>query len=251
MTTSIVRSARLWLACAGAIAATLATLPLSTSSAVAADMPVQPRPPVAAAPLWTGFYIGLHGGGGRGSSHLEDPDFQITYAPLVVKSSGWLAGAQIGADWQFGSIVVGGELDASWASVKGSIAPDPAVFLSGISAEYQALATGTGRVGYAAGNLLGYAKAGLAWANIDYQSALGTPFPIDVNHQRTGLTAGAGLEMALLANLSARLEYDYVYFGAAAIDLGTRRNPSNVDHELHLLKLGLNWRVNGDYLARQ
>jgi outer membrane immunogenic protein len=249
MTISIGRSARLWLAYAAAIAATLAGFPLSTSSAVAADMPAQPRPPVVAAPPWTGFYIGLHGGGGWGSSSLEDPDFQITYQRVAVKSSGWLAGAQMGANWQFGSFVVGGELDASWASVKGSTAPDPAFFLSGLSADYRALATGTGRAGYAAGNLLGYAKAGLAWANIDYKSALGTPFPIDVNHQRTGLTAGAGLEMALLSNLSARLEYDYVYFGAAAINLGTRRNPSNVDHELHLLKLGLNWRVNGDYLV--
>jgi hypothetical protein len=30
--------------------------------------------------------------------------------------------------------------------------------------------------------------------------------------------------------------------------LGTRRNPSNLDHQLHLLKLALNWRFNGDYL---
>jgi outer membrane immunogenic protein len=247
MTISIVRPARLWFAHTAAIAATLATLPLSTSSAVAADMPAQPRPAVVAVPLWTGFYIGLHGGGGWASSRLEDPDFQITYQPISVKSSGWLAGAQMGADWQFGSVVVGGELDASWASIKGSTAPDPAVILSGLSAEYRALATATGRAGYAAGNLLGYAKAGVAWANIDYKSALGSPSPIDVNHERTGLTAGAGLEMALLGNLSARLEYDYIYFGAAAINLGTRRNPSNVDHDLHLLKLGLNWRVNGDY----
>ena len=63
-----------------------------------------------------------------------------------------------------------------------------------------------------------------------------------------GLTAGAGLEMALLRNLSAKLEYDFIYFGADAINLGTKRNPSNLDHQLHLLKLGLNWRFNGDYL---
>jgi outer membrane immunogenic protein len=247
MTISIERSARLWLAHAAAIAATLTFFPLSTSSAIAADMLAQPRPPVVAAPLWTGFYIGVHGGEGWGRSRLEDPDFEITYLPVIVKSSGWLAGAQMGADWQFGSVVVGGELDASSASVKGSTAPDPAFFLSGLSASYRALATGTGRAGYAAGNFLGYAKAGVAWANVDYKSALGTPFPIEVDHQRTGLTAGAGLEMALLGNLSARLEYDYIYFGAAAIDLRTRRNPSNVDHELHLVKLGLNWRVNGDF----
>jgi outer membrane immunogenic protein len=62
------------------------------------------------------------------------------------------------------------------------------------------------------------------------------------------LTGGVGLEMALLGSLSARVEYDYIYFGAAAISLGTRRNPSNVDHDLHLVKVGLNWRFTGDYL---
>jgi outer membrane immunogenic protein len=247
MTISIPGLGRLRLACAAAIA-TLTTLPLSTFSSVAADMPAQPSPAAVAAPLWTGFYIGLHGGGGWGRSRLEDPDFQITYQPAYVDSRGALAGAQMGANWQFGNVVVGGELDASWSSVKGSTAPDPAFFLSGLAVQYQALATGTGRVGYAAGNWLGYVKGGVAWANIDFKSGTATA-NIDVDHQRTGLTAGAGVEMALLGNLSARLEYDYIYFGAAAIALGTRRNPSNVEHELHLLKLGLNWRFSGDYLV--
>jgi outer membrane immunogenic protein len=233
-------------ACAVAAVSLLTTLPLTVSSAVAADPTL--KSPVVAAPLWTGFYIGLHGGAGKGRSRLEDPDFQITFDPLTVNSSGSLAGIQAGADWQFDSLVVGGEFDASWASIKGSLAPDPAFFLSGLSVQYQALATGTGRVGYAAGNLLGYVKGGVAWANIDYTSATATAFPIDVNHQRTGLTGGAGLEMALMRSLSARVEYDYMYFGSAAIALGTKRNPSNVDHELHLVKLGLNWRFTGDYL---
>lgn len=242
MTISIVRSVRRWIACAAAVAAALS--PLSTLSAVAADMLMQPRPPAVARPLWTGFYIGLHGGGGWGSSRLEDPGFQLTYVPVFIKSSGWLAGAQLGANWQFGNVVVGGELDASGASLKGSTAPDPAFFLSGFSADFRALATGTGRIGYASGSVLGYAKAGFAWANIDFQSALGTPFPIDVNHQRAGWTAGAGVEVALVGNLSARLEYDYIDFGAASISLGDRLGPSNVSHQLHLVNLGLNWRFN-------
>jgi outer membrane immunogenic protein len=248
MTISIVRSTRRRIAYAVAIAATAATLPLSAPSALAADILAQPRPPAVEKPLWTGVYIGVHGGRGWGSSNVDDPGFAITYYPVSVKSSGWLAGAQVGANWQFGSFVVGGELDVSGASVKGNTVPDPAVLLSGLSAKFLALATGTGRVGYAAGNLLGYAKGGLAWANIDFQSALGTPFPIDVNHQRSGLTAGAGLEVALARSLSARIEYDYIYFGAASINLGDPRSPSNVDHQLHLVKVGLNWLIDGDYL---
>ncbi len=246
MTISLARSARRPLACAAFIAATLTAVSLSTFSAAAADLAAQP--PAAAAPSWTGFYLGLHGGGGWGKSRLEDPSFSMTYAPFDTKSNGWLAGAQMGANWQFGNMVVGGELDLSWSSIKGNTPPDPAFFVSGVSLNYEALATGTGRVGYAAGNFLGYVKGGVAWANVDIKAGTATPAPLDVNHQRTGLTAGAGVEMALTSNLSTRLEYDYVYFGSDAIQLNGRFGPSNVDHELQLVKLGLNWRINGDYL---
>ena len=249
MTTFLSRLVDRRFASAVAIACLLAILPLSSFSAEAADMPAKIGAPVVAAPLWTGFYIGVHGGGGQGSSHVEDPDFQLTFLPQSVRSRGALAGVQVGADWQFGNLVVGGELDAAWTSIKGTLAPDPAVFLSGLSVHYQALATATGRAGYAAGNVLGYVKGGVAWANVDFKSALGSPNTIDVDHQRTGLTAGAGLEVLLVGGLSARAEYDYIYFGAASIALGTRRNPSNVDHDLHLVKLGLNWRFSGDYLT--
>ena len=247
MTISISRSARLRQVHAAAIVASLAFLSLSTLSAVAAEF-AQPRAVVAASP-WTGFYIGVHGGGGWGSSRLQDPDFELAFDPVNIRSQGALAGAQVGANWQFGNVVIGGELDASWSSIKGNRPADPAFFMSGLTVDYRALATGTGRVGYATGNLLGYAKAGLAWANIDITRVYDSIAPLDVNHQRAGLTAGAGVEWALLSNLSARLEYDYIYFGANSISLGTRRNPSNLDHDLHLLKLGLNWRVGGDNLA--
>jgi outer membrane immunogenic protein len=75
------------------------------------------------------------------------------------------------------------------------------------------------------------------------------PIPTVIDHQRTGLTAGAGVEMALISNLSVRAEYDFIHFGATAMSLGCRAMPCNVDHELHLVKLGLNWRFTGDYLT--
>ena len=89
---------------------------------------------------------------------------------------------------------------------------------AGISADYKALATATGRVGYAFGNLLGYAKGGVAWAKIDYRYRdISTFLPIIIDHQRTGLTAGAGLEYLVMRNLSVKAEYDYINFGATAM----------------------------------
>ncbi len=245
MTISILRSARCLFACAAAVTPFLATMPLGATSAIAADMTVK-APVVAPVPLWTGFYMGVHGGYGRGNSRLVDPDLTFAQDRFNMATRGWLAGAQIGANWQFDSLVVGAELDLSWGDIKGSRPVDPANIFSGIAVSYQALATGTGRIGYAAGNALVYVKGGVAWANIAVQSFVGTPAPIDVNHQRTGLTGGIGLEYALTNNISARAEYDYLYFGPASIALGTRRSPSSVDHDLHLVKLGVNYRFNGD-----
>ena len=214
MTNQISKMARHLLRAVAAVAL------VTTTSAIAADLPVKAASPPVELPLWTAFYIGVHGGGGQGRSRLEDPHFDIVYQPLYVESRGALAGAQVGADWQFGNVVVGAQLDASWMSIKGSVT-DPSLFNffpgSGVSAEYKALATATGRVGYAYGNLLGYAKGGVAWANIDYRTGINTPFPVIVDHQRTGLTAGAGFEYLVMRNLSLRADYDFVYFGAQAM----------------------------------
>jgi opacity protein-like surface antigen len=235
------------------VRATAAAALLTTTSAMAADLPVKAAPAPVEIPLWTAFYIGVHGGWGQARSRLEDPSF-VAFGrnPIFVESNGSLAGVQLGADWQFGNIVVGGEIDASRSWIKGSLT-DPAAFVqsifAGISAEYKTLATGTGRVGYAYGNLLGYAKGGFAWANIDYRTGISTQFPTLLDHQRTGVTAGAGLEYLVMRNLSVRAEYDYIYFGATAIGAGCRNMPCNLDHDLHLVKLGLNWRFTGDYLT--
>ncbi len=207
-------------------------------------------PVVAPVPLWNGFYIGAHGGYGVGSSRLVDPSFAFAQDRFTMDTKGAIAGAQVGANWQFDNIVVGAELDLSWASIKGNRPVDPASpILSGLAVSYQALATGTGRIGYAFDGALVYAKGGVAWANVAYQAFIGTPVPLDINHQRTGLNGGVGLEYALTNNLSARLEYDYLYFGPAAIALTTRISPQNVDHELHLVKLGVNYRFNGDAIV--
>jgi outer membrane immunogenic protein len=245
MTTSIARSLSRWLACAAVTAATAAGLPFAPSAS-AADMPAQARPAVVVAtPLWTGFYIGVHGGGGWATTNLSDPSLMVFFDTIHIESSGPLAGVQVGANWQFGNVVVGGEIDASWASIRGSVNPAPGFPFSGYKINYRALATGTGRVGYAAGAWLAYAKAGIAWADLEQVNAVGTAGERGVPHTRTGVTAGAGLEWAFWRNLSAKLEYNFVYFGESSIAVGSPRDPGNSDHMLHLVKAGLNFRFGG------
>lgn len=248
MTVSILRTARRVLTSAAAATPRLAAMALTVTSANAADLAVK-APVVAPVPLWTGFYIGAHGGYGFGSSRLVDPSLTFAQDRYTMDTKGALAGGQVGANWQFDRVVVGAELDLSWSSIKGNRPVDPALITSGLAVSYQALATGTGRIGYAFDNVLAYAKGGVAWANVAYQSFVGTVAPNDINHQRTGLTGGVGLEYAVTRNLSARLEYDYLYFAPAAIALGARIGSQNVDHELHLVKLGVNYRFNGDAIV--
>lgn len=248
MTISLSRSARRFLAGAATVTSLLAANAFTATSALAADMTVK-APVVAPVPLWNGFYIGVHGGYGAGSSRIVDPSLALAQDRYTMDTKGALAGAQVGANWQFDNIVIGAELDLSWASIKGSRPADPAVITSGLTVAYHALATGTGRVGYAFDNLLAYVKGGVAWASLNSQSFTGTPFPTDINYQRTGLIGGVGLEYALTRNLSARAEYNYLYFGPAAIALSTRISTQNIDHDLHLVKVGLNYRFNGDAIV--
>src|SRR5579859_6717591 len=82
------------------------------SSARAADVSQPPLfMPVPVASPWNGFYIGANVGGG-GSSASAD----VIGTTGTTDMSGGIAGGQIGANWQTGSVVWGVEADAqaSW-----------------------------------------------------------------------------------------------------------------------------------------
>src|SRR5712675_2478649 len=79
-------------------------------SAMAADLPrvAYKAPPPAALFSWTGFYIGVHAGAGWG---LKEATFtsSANRSENQYLISGFLGGAQVGANYQFGSWVLGAE----------------------------------------------------------------------------------------------------------------------------------------------
>src|SRR5271170_7961828 len=104
-------------------------------SAYAADMPLKAPPAAAPAPTWTGWYIGINGGGAWGSvdpSALDigpDSFFAGANVPAVVAGasqhfnmSGGLAGGQIGYLYQAapGQAIVGVEAGFDWNGLNGS-----------------------------------------------------------------------------------------------------------------------------------
>jgi outer membrane immunogenic protein len=146
---------------------------------------------------WSGFYLGVEGGG----SWSRD---WRTYAPAYTtgtdeRLAGGLAGALIGYNWQLpdSRFLLGVEGSFDWADISGSgPCPNP-VYSCG--EKLNQLYSGTGRIGYAWGNALLYAKGGAAWTEVDYHATfLARPGPFDGggNVSRDGWVAGGGITSA-------------------------------------------------------
>ena len=99
-----------------------------TVSAGAADLYRAPPPPAVTtvvAPLaynWTGFYIGVSGGGTWGrSDHIEtSPGFALSSSRYDV--NGYLIGGTLGYNYQMGPWVLGLEGDVSYAHIRDGLA---------------------------------------------------------------------------------------------------------------------------------
>jgi outer membrane immunogenic protein len=96
-------------------------LALGVASASAADLPRQmpaKAPAYVVQPLynWTGFYVGINGGGGFGSSNFSSP-FGTSF-----NTSGGLVGGTLGYNWQMNQFVFGLEGDIDWSNIRGSSA---------------------------------------------------------------------------------------------------------------------------------
>src|SRR5437868_4014836 len=98
---------------------------MAAGSAGAADLAVPykapPPPPVY---NWSGFYLGAHVGGGWGENRVTDNNL-IGFILGIPSSSqfstsGWLAGGQAGYNYQIGRLVIGPEVDFSWANINGT-----------------------------------------------------------------------------------------------------------------------------------
>lgn len=211
----------------------LVALGMSTS-AFAADLRGRaytkaPPPPPAPIYNWTGFYIGGHiGAAFRGNNNAffggsNDARF--------------IGGGQVGADYQFAqSWVVGIEANYS------AMGNNNGNFNRG-------LASVTGRLGYAWGPALLYAKGGYAYADTRNVFGFGNP-------NRDGYTVGGGLEYMFAPSWSVKAEYQYYDLGRNAFIfvpvVGGPFGAGNFRNEEHTVKVGINYRFGwgGPVVAR-
>jgi len=218
-------------------------------SALAADLParrgvpVKAPEPVVYAYNWSGFYIGAHGGGGWS-------DKCFTFAGVddgCHDGNGFVAGGQLGFNYQAGQFVFGVEFSGSWADINGDhtslqFAPDS------LHSEINSILMLTGRVGMTFDRMLLYVTGGGAWAHdkLEYVDAgVGTA---SAKKSRTGWTVGAGIEYGLAPNWSIAAQYNFIDFGDKNVTFsggGVTSFTDKVDQQVHLATVRLNYRFGG------
>jgi outer membrane immunogenic protein len=154
---------------------------------------------------WTGFYVGLQGGGAFGNARWTDPFSGVGDDP---KAASALGGGQIGVNWSQDSWLLGAEADFTGMELDKSVV-DSLGFTHHLRSTWMSLITG--RVGYAVNRYVVYLKGGAAFANErNTVMAPGGAFADSGMTTQYGWTIGGGFEYALNPNWSARLEYDFV-----------------------------------------
>jgi outer membrane immunogenic protein len=199
--------------------ASFAVFAFGGSAAWAAD----PLVPLEDAPVasWTGCYVGGNVGGGWSNvdqtqvgkvdgTVLPDNDFGSG------SGSGFIGGAQLGCDYQMDRWVFGVQGMFNFGDIKSShvITAFPTFDLED---KVKDLFTATGRAGYLFDPaVLGYVKAGAAWARVDSAAHGTVPSPFlseSTDYDRLGWTVGVGAEWKFARNWSAFGEYNYMDFG--------------------------------------
>jgi outer membrane immunogenic protein len=194
------------------IAAALGSL--AALPACAADISRSyPAPAPYSAFSWAGLYLGANVGYQWGSVANSNTD-----------PHGVLGGLQLGYNWQYGNFVYGLETDAQLSNANDT---------SGIKFSNPWFGTTRGKLGYAFNNMLFYGTGGLAYGSTKAEWA-----GVSESHAHFGWTVGAGAEVGLTPNWSAKVEYLFVNLADERYAL------TGLDHDFasSLLRFGFNFR---------
>jgi outer membrane immunogenic protein len=226
----------------GVIGSLSLMIAVAASPSLAADLTPPPsykaRPPAYVVPFsWSGFYVGINGGYGFGSSKWSNTGSD------TFGVNGGLVGVTLGYNWQGGNWVYGleGDIDASWFKDSSSNPAGGGVCggIAGCETNVPWIATARGRVGYAGwSHWMPYITGGAAFANIEATPNGGS----SVSSTNIGWTAGAGIEYAFLENWSAKLEYLYADLGSLSCSATNCGIDTKVDFKTGIVRVGLNYR---------
>lgn len=251
-----------------------AVVALSATAAQSADLAARfpTKAPAIAAPLftWTGFYAGINAGytwSGSATGYdfrTTDPaDLADIGLPRTLGNStgGFTGGAQAGYNVQTGNVVVGLETDIQYlggnnngvftfSQVDGA---DTANLRMSAESSVQWLGTLRGRAGVTFDRALFYATGGLAYGGVKSSSSIAATavdggvtsnvlYAGSRNETRVGYAVGAGMEYALMNNISVKAEYLHYDLGSTQYDVGG----VVVDPADDFLGAGAKRRIDGD-----
>jgi len=210
-------------------------------AASAADMAVKARPLPPPIYSWTGCYIGFSAGG-KGIRTRDTVYMPAVAAPVAVAASSvflgeledatWIAGGQVGCNYQSGNWVFGIEGDAHgqrWgvsSTLAGLVVPPG--FAVGDTFELRSdwQASARGRVGYAMDRTLFYVTGGAAFTEVrafsSWVAIPGIRAAVLATDDRTltGWTIGGGVEYAATNNITLGLEGRYSSYGTQRFNSG-------------------------------
>jgi len=246
------------------VAAGALTIAAFASGASAADLPARTytKAPPMAAPLydWSGFYIGINGGGGW--SHECWTITSVAGVAVFPNSegchnaTGGVVGGQLGYRWQAANWVFGVEGQGDWANLTGSNPSLTAIIPYMNQTKVDAIGLLTGQVGYAWNNVLWYVKGGAAVTDNNYSSfftATGIVWN-QTGETRWGGAAGTGLEFSFAPNWSVAVEYDHLFMGnhnvtfpPTAIAVG---RSDTISQNVDMGTVRVNYRFGGPVVAK-
>jgi outer membrane immunogenic protein len=226
--------------------------------AFAADLPPRsaPRAPAIYVPVvapiynWGGFYVGINGGWGFASGTTTatitgtGTGLDGTSATGSGSLNGGVAGGQIGANYQIDALVIGIEGDFDWSGQKRTDSFACAGCTVSETIKLPWIATIRGRFGYAIDRVLLFATGGVAFTHAsDNVTLTGTGTIFSASSTNVGWTIGAGGEVALAQNWTAKIEYLFIgtnvkQSGALSVLPGTVSETAKVNDSL--VRAGIN-----------
>jgi len=236
-----------------------------TGAASAADLAARPyakAPPPVMAPIynWTGFYIGLNGGGGWSDKCWDIyNNLGAIIAPPFREgcntASGATVGGQVGYRWQAANWVFGLEAQGNWADFTGS--HTSLFFGPGAVNRTRVDAFGlfTGQVGYSWNNVLLYVKGGAAVTSDRYDGLFNGVVIDTAQETRWGGAVGVGAEFGFTPNWSLGLEYNHLFLGDRDVSFnfvngaGFARGVS-IRQDVDVVTARINYRFGGPIVAR-
>jgi outer membrane immunogenic protein len=221
----------------------------AAAPAVAADLPARTytkAPAMLPSPIydWSGFYIGLNGGGGFSHNCW---DLVGAGAEGCHDASGGTFGGQIGYRWQVTNWVFGLEAQGNWADFKGSnLSQDLNNLGNENRTKIDAFGLFTGQIGYAWNNALFYVKGGAAVTDVKYDVFFpaGGPLIDSASETRWGAALGAGFEYGFAPNWSLGFEYDHLFMGSKDVTFAS----TVVDHirqDVDIFTVRINYKFGG------